>query len=234
MSIKLFLQLVESSMSCFIDTDQFKDKYASLAFGNGGSWCRLDGTFGKKNKIITIKANGICVISQFWKPTESEQIQIDSKIVEIKRKEMTGNKIVTIGYFGQVDNAQIGSRSISENIKKFFKDHVCVHCGTSTNIEIDHKNGLMNDPRVMNTKTQKVDDFQPLCKHCNDVKRQTIKKMKETGIRHKASSIPILSGYGVDYIKGGETFDVTDSCTMIGTYWYDPILFMKTLNDILP
>lgn len=230
MSTVLFLQLVASSESCFIDTDRFKDEYVSLTFGNGGSWCRSDGTFGKKNKVMTIKANGLYVIFPSWKPTESEQVQIESKIVEIKGKSMKGNKIVSIGYFGQVNTAQIGSRSISENIKKFFKDHVCVHCGTSTNIEIDHKNGLMNDPRVMNTKTQKVNDFQPLCKHCNDVKRQTIKKMKETGIRHKASSIPILSGYDIDYITGDETFDVADPYTMVGTYWYDPVLFMKTIN----
>jgi hypothetical protein len=53
------------------------------------------------------------------------------------------------------------------------------------------------------------------------------KQFNETGIRHKASSIPI---FDIDYITGDETFDIADPYTMVGTYWYDPVLFMKTIN----
>jgi hypothetical protein len=54
--------------------------------------------------------------------------------------------------------------------------------------------------------------------------------MRKTGKRHKATAIPCLSMFGVDYIKGNETFDLNDPDTMIGTYWYDPVQFMNELS----
>ena len=86
----------------------------------------------------------------------------------------------------------------------------CVSCGSRSNIEIDHKNDLYNDPRVWDLYTQTLDDFQPLCKHFNDQKRQIVKKMKETNKRYGATNIPMLKCFGIDYIKGDETFDLND------------------------
>jgi hypothetical protein len=45
--------------------------------------------------------------------------------------------------------------------------------------EIDHKNGWKNDLSVMNPKTQKLEDFQPLSKSANDAKRQHCKECKK-------------------------------------------------------
>jgi hypothetical protein len=58
---KLFLELAqikEDGVSRYVCTDEFIDKYKDLQLGNGGSWCRFDGIFGKKYKVITIKNNG--------------------------------------------------------------------------------------------------------------------------------------------------------------------------------
>ena len=40
---------------------------------------------------------------------------------------------------------------------------ICIVCGSASDIVIDHKNDLYNDPRVLNSDTQVPDDFQTLC-----------------------------------------------------------------------
>ena len=82
----------------------------------------------------------------------------------------------------------------------------------------------------MNINTQTKEDFQPLCNSCNLRKRQVCKKSKELGKRYKATKIPILKIFGIDFIKGDETLDLHNPNAMEGTYWYDPIEFMKVIN----
>ncbi len=69
---------------------------------------------------------------------------------------------------------------------------LCGACGNSENtqIEIDHKDGRKDDLRVSDLNTQTFDDFQALCKACNDKKRQICKKCKESGYRFDATKIP--------------------------------------------
>ena len=54
--------------------------------------------------------------------------------------------------------------------------------GTSENtkIEVDHKDGRKKDMRVSDQSTQRLEDFQPLCKAANDIKRQICKNCKQT------------------------------------------------------
>ena len=82
----------------------------------------------------------------------------------------------------------------------------------------------------MNEETQREDDFQCLCNHCNLQKRQVNKTTRETGQRIGATTIPSLAVFGVDFIRGDETFNPDDENAMVGTYWYDPIAFMKELR----
>ncbi len=60
----------------------------------------------------------------------------------------------------------------------------------NTQIEIDHKDGRKDDLRVSDLNTQTFDNFQALCKACNDKKRQICKKCKESGYRFDATKIP--------------------------------------------
>ncbi|GAA8717702.1 hypothetical protein HpDR94a_09560 [Helicobacter pylori] len=59
----------------------------------------------------------------------------------------------------------------------------------NTQIEIDHKDGRKDDLRVSDLNTQTLDDFQALCKACNDKKRQIGEKCKENGHRFDATKI---------------------------------------------
>jgi len=123
-------------------------------------------------------------------------------------------------------------RPIRKDIHKDVKSS-CVVCGNRSSLVTDHKNDLYNDPRVLNKTTQTVDDFQCLCNHCNLQKRQVSKETTTSGKRVGATTIPSVAVFGVDFIKGDETFDRTDINAMVGTYWYDPVKFMKTLRKNL-
>ncbi len=91
------------------------------------------------------------------------------------------------------------------------------------NIEVDHKDGRKDDPRVSDSNTQTFDDFQALCKACNDKERQICKKCKESGYRFDATKIP--GNYYSFYEREAEY----DGC--VGCYQYDPIQYRKTCND---
>ena len=45
--------------------------------------------------------------------------------------------------------------------------------------------------------------------------------------RYSALNIPSISIFGIDYIEGTEKMDLTDPNSMKGTYWYDPVAFLK-------
>lgn len=145
-------------------------------------------------------------------------------IIEKDRKKTPGNSIDRIRLSGicLINSTQ----NIKSNIKKIIRKKRCILLGTSK-IEVDHKNGRKNDPRVMNTTTQKVDDFQPLSKAANDAKRQHCKECKTTGHRFDATRL----GYIISYYKGYKIHSNSyDGC--IGCFWYDPIEFRKYLKSI--
>lgn len=83
----------------------------------------------------------------------------------------------------------------------------------------------------MNVKTQTVEDFQCLCNGCNLMKRQICKRMKETGKRYGATNIPSMEIWGIDFVEGDESYEPTDINAMVGTYWYEPVEFMKKVKN---
>ena len=97
-------------------------------------------------------------------------------------------KIIDIIHFN--DNDEI----IDCDIRDYYKGERCVMLGVrgfseNTKIEIDHKDGRKEDWRVSNPATQLLEDFQPLCKAANDVKRQICKECKLTNKRWNAQNI---------------------------------------------
>jgi 5-methylcytosine-specific restriction endonuclease McrA len=151
----------------------------------------------------------------------------DKRYVWEKQGTQSITSLRTIGFS---DNYLYGaSRPIRKDIHTFHKKMGCVVCGSHSDLVTDHKNDLYNDPRVLCEDKQTIDDFQCLCNHCNLQKRQVSKKTKQTGKRIGATTIPSLAIFGVDFVEGDETFDLTNINAMVGTYWYDPVYFMKKL-----
>ena len=92
--------------------------------------------------------------------------------------------------------------------------------GTSENtkIEVDHKDGRKNDMRVSDQSTQRLEDFQPLCKAANDIKRQICKNCKQTDKRWDAKNI---EGNPYSFYDGDENYTEEQGC--VGCYQYDPV-----------
>ena len=209
----------------FVEKDEFIGEYATLFFKNGGDWCRHE-TFDKTiYKCATMKANG--KINFLWSASDIEKEEV-TKNFRDNFKILKGNNIKYFKIFG-IKTIDL-SHPICKKIKDHYKKMPCVNCGSNSDLQCDHKNGLYNNPRVLDIKTQLLDDFQSLCRHCNDQKRQVEKKIKETGIRYGATNIPSLKILGIDFIEGDETYNCEDINALKGTYWYDPIEFMKQIK----
>ena len=65
---------------------------------------------------------------------------------------------------------------------------------------------------------KKNEDFQPLCKAANDLKRQACKECKASEKRWDAKNI---AGNSVSYYKGGVEYASELGC--VGCYLYDPV-----------
>ena len=142
-------------------------------------------------------------------------------IIEFDKSITPGNDIDRIRLNGFNDNDF--SQHINAEIKRTIKSRRCVVLGTS-NPEVDHKNGMKNESRVMRNENQRLSDFQPLSKAANDAKRQFCKECRRTGIRFDAK----LLGYPMSYYAGGKTHNFEeDAC--VGCYWYDPLEFKRHL-----
>lgn len=144
-------------------------------------------------------------------------------IIEFDKTITKGNGIDRIRLNGKNDGDY--SQHINAAIKREIKARRCVVLGTS-NPEVDHKNGMKNEDRVMKNEDQRLSDFQPLSKAANDAKRQFCKECRRTGIRYDAK----LLGYPMSYYKGtAEHNNEDDAC--VGCYWYDPLEFKKHLQE---
>ncbi|MCK2000459.1 hypothetical protein MZM54_03510 [[Brevibacterium] frigoritolerans] len=120
------------------------------------------------------------------------------------------------------------SRSIRKDIIDQLKNKKCAMTASHTNIEIDHKNGRYNDERVLNRKTQTIDDFQPLNKMINNLKREHCKKCKITNIRFDARELNFL----IPTLDGQlEHNNLPNGCE--GCYFYDITYFNKKHNEII-
>lgn len=196
---ELFLELArpnKNGVSRWVSVGEFIGIYKELQLGNGGSWCRANSTLAK------------------------------NYIVEFDKSRTRGNSIDAIRLNG-LNLAQNFNQNIRQDIKNFYKTRNCVMLGINgtsenTKIEIDHKDGRKNDWRVSDTATQRLDDFQPLCKAANDIKRQICKKCRETNKRLRAKN---LLGNPYDFYAGSE--DYTDDLGCVGCYQYDPVAYRK-------
>lgn len=86
-------------------------------------------------------------------------------IWEAKRKtSANSSEVITIRTNGfNKDYLNSSLRPILKDSRELHKKTGCVICGTPTNLVIDHKSFLYNDPRVLSRTTQTKEDFQCIC-----------------------------------------------------------------------
>lgn len=143
--------------------------------------------------------------------------------IEFDKNITAGNGIdrVRLNGFNNGDYSQ----HIRTDIKREISSRRCVVLGTSKP-EVDHKNGMKNEDRVMKNEEQRLSDFQPLSKAANDAKRQFCKECMRTGIRYDAKQL----GYPMSYYAGTAKHNCEeDAC--VDCYWYDPLEFKRHLVE---
>ena len=207
------------------------------AYTSGDGIFRNDGTLGKKYKFCRFSPNfdPDRKTSRCWDLTDEDREMLlnDWKTLSFPTKEEEGYRgggstVYYIKFYGM--GVKRRTAAIRADIRRTICSMACVSCGTTTGVECDHKNDLVleqNDERVLNTKTQTVEDFQPLCKHCNDVKRAVKSKMMKEKKRQKAPGYP----EGLAFMEGDETLDMADLNWYRGTYWGDVKAFKEALYE---
>lgn len=108
-------------------------------------------------------------------------------------------------------------RGIKKEIVNEIKSRRCVVLDTSSQIEVDHKNGRYTD----DIENQTINNFQPLHKSVNDAKREHCKKCLEQHKRYDAKRL----GYKEGWIEGDESSTICNGC-----YWYDPQIFNQVIS----
>ena len=227
---KEIIQLVRELSNNFttIISKNIIDKHPILQWGNNGigdRWVKkiFNYTVIQKNKIKTYSEN------------DDEKINIE----EIKLFQQNNIGIGIIGIMvHSVKINNTSSRPIKKEINDYYKKLPCVSCGSNSELTVDHKNDLYNDKDVLDKKIQKKEDFQTLCNHCNLQKRQICKKEKETNKLYSALNIPMFQIFKDEFFVNNNkfdwennVFDIKNKDSKIGSYWYDPVQFVKNIKD---
>ena len=131
------------------------------------------------------------------------------------RREIVKGKIYFIELHG-FNKKPIG-KCIPSWIRQALDGKRCVVLGISR-VEIDHKDGRLDDPRLNDVKQLRIDDFQPLSKAVNKAKRQHCKECRATNLRFDATRLGFLKAQ----VEGDG--DYRGSC--VGCYWHDPQYFV--------
>lgn len=195
----LFLKIAgpdNLGVSRWVNVNEFIGEFSDLQLGNGGSWCRSSSSLSR------------------------------TYIVEFDKSLTSGNSIDAIRLNGFNNEASF-NQTIRKDIRDYYTGKKCVMLGVkgfseNTIIEVDHKDGRKYDWRVSNPLTQNYDDFQPLCKAANDVKRQICKECKKTNHRWNAQNI---EGNPYPFYDGTEEY--SDNLGCVGCYQYDPVEYRK-------
>lgn len=147
-------------------------------------------------------------------------------------EQSNGQRISTVStqfikFYGEAEE-RVGDSGIRPDIKRIIFTKPCANCGTRNGIECDHKNDMFleNEPRLSDMSQQTLDDFQPLCKHCNDVKREVKARTLRENKRQPAP------GFRVEFTEGNEVFNRNDPNWWKGTYWGDVEAFKQKLGLI--
>jgi hypothetical protein len=182
---------------------------------------------GVGNRWANKKFNYSVIYSGRKSKTYSENIEDTIPDSLLNGFKNTGSGIT--GIYVHSKKTSQSKRPINKNIHKKITLNTCVICGSSSDIVCDHKNDLYNDPRVLDKNTQILEDFQPLCNHCNLQKRQVCKYELQTRIIYSAKKIQRYKKYNFEFPWEKKIFDENDIKCKEDTYWFDPVEFEEKI-----
>lgn len=195
---------------------------------NGCAWCRTDNISKSLQvfKYLLIKKYKKGYEYNYGNMIESENNIDELKLDELFKEYPNNNSVIGFKFCGII-LPQKETSSIRRDIRKQLLEKYkrCVNCGHNKDLQIDHKNDLKNNPRVLNIKTQLISDFQVLCNKCNTMKRGDKDRMIKTGKRISGTEFYFLT----KFIKGNYILDINDPNCLVGSYWYDCEEFKKII-----
>lgn len=186
--------------------------------GVGNRWARQRFNYS----VVYAKSNS-------KKYSENDDDQIPQEVLDAF---MSENKITVgiIGIYVHSKRTNIKKRPINETIhKQITSGTTCVVCGTSSEIVCDHKNDMYNDDRVLDALRQTLDDFQPLCNHCNLQKRQICKNEELSERLYSAKNIARYRQYEFEFPWEKKAYDRSLPTCKADTFWYDPVEFDRKI-----
>jgi hypothetical protein len=161
--------------------------------------------------------------------SENEEDHMDNQILEDFWKKNANMKTGIIGIFVHSPRINVIKRPIRKDILDVIRCQPCVVCGSKTDIICDHKNDLYNEERVLHTESQTLEDFQPLCNHCNLQKRQIFKEETQQGRLYSAKQMARYRVFPFEFPWEKKAFDSTDFSCKTDTFWYDPVEFEQKI-----
>ena len=207
-----------NQFSRIIPTIEIKNTYKELDWGGNGVGDR----FANKCFNYTIIYGNRT--TRLYSESEIQNEIIPPEILSEFIESHKGSGSQCIGIFVHSLRTNIQTRPIEKKIHKTITSSACIICGTPKTI-CDHKNDLYNDPRVLDSKTQILDDFQPLCNHCNLQKRQIVKEERLLGKIYSAKNMQRYKIYPFEFPWEKKHFDEKDPNCKKDTFWYDPVEF---------
>jgi len=131
----------------------------------------------------------------------------------------TGNAIDYVQLHGYKKNPI--AKPIPSKIRdEIIQGHCVVLC--TSKVEVDHKDGRRDDPRLADASRVTLEDFQPLSKAANAAKRQHCKACRASDRRFDARRL----GFSKGHVRGDEVY--RGSC--VGCYWHDPYFFCQEIG----
>lgn len=218
MDVLSLVKKLSKNYTEIISVEEIK-RYPKLDWGNNGVGSRFANK--KFNYMVLYKSKKFKIYSE----NGDNEAPPEDKIEKFQDTSEKRSGIIGIYIFSERKEENV--RPIRSDIKNKVILGNCVVCGTNSEIICDHKNDLYNDPRVLNLRTQKEDDFQALCNHCNLQKRQVARTEISNMKVFSCKSIPRFRIYDHNFPFEKKAFNTEDPTTKIDTYWYDPIEFER-------
>lgn len=162
------------------------------------------------------------------KPIEIQLFQANNGVPYLRRESPISKKYKVERKYHSSTGALIGFKLIGFNTKVHFSRHIpqqvrktvlekyghkCIMCGSKDRLEVDHKNGRYD------AKTDKVSDFQILCKSCNDKKRERCNKCRDSGCRYNVQQEISNILYKTAFTQGTGKYNEKLGCK--GCFLYD-------------
>ena len=205
-----------------------------IAWTSGDSIFRSDERLGREYKFIRFsKTLNFDNVGNCWKgkiTDEEKKMIVDIHSNLEWERGGNGDIVEWIQFFGKFEEPISSYPDIRGKLAKHMTapGRCCASCGSTKDLQCDHKNDLYNDPKMFNKSEHTEDDVQTLCRKCNIMKKVCGEKRDKENKRQPPPPHRYLEGiFGVKFTEGNDYLDRDDPNWYKGTYWGDCLEYNK-------